>query len=167
MTGENTTHDWAAGVDVEHLAAIRRRPADFAPGGIGHLVLEVMAYSADEGAECVVTLHGDGSVTVTDNGRGTDTRRDGPGRPIRKPVMATPDLRYFEHPDPPRLADGHPRRGLSVVAALSTWLVHTDRRVDGAWTRRYEYGIPVTDLVPVDGDGTTGTTVRFLFLSRA
>ncbi|MDG6108650.1 hypothetical protein Daura_25025 [Dactylosporangium aurantiacum] len=30
-----------------------------------------------------------------------------------------------------------------------------------AWTRRYEHGVPVTDLVPVPADGATGTTVRF------
>jgi topoisomerase IV subunit B len=42
------------------------------------------------------------------------------------------------------------------------WLVHLNRRRDGAWTQRYRYGIPVTGLVPVDPDGSTGTTVRFL-----
>lgn len=28
--------------------------------------------------------------------------------------------------------------------------------------QRYEHGIPVSDLVPVDGDGATGTTVSFM-----
>jgi DNA gyrase/topoisomerase IV subunit B len=32
---------------------------------------------------------------------------------------------------------------------------------NGAWFQRYEHGVPVTDLVPVAGDGTTGTTVHF------
>jgi DNA gyrase subunit B len=50
---------------------------------------------------------------------------------------------------------------MSVVAALSEWLVHTNRRQDGSWTQRYEHGIPVTDLVPVADNGTTGTTVHF------
>ena len=163
----NTTHDWASSVDAGHLAEIREDPTRFAPGGIAHLVLEVIAYAADEAdgtttGRCVVTLHNDGSVSVADNGRGTDTRHDEQGRPIRKPVMATKDLRYFEAPDPRRLPDGHPRRGMSVVAALSEWLVHTNRRRDGAWTQRYEHGMPVTDLLPIPGDDTTGTTVRFL-----
>jgi DNA gyrase subunit B len=56
---------------------------------------------------------------------------------------------------------------MSVVAALSEWLVHTNRRRGGAWTQRYEHGIPVTDLVPIDDDGTTGTTVHFLAARRA
>lgn len=50
---------------------------------------------------------------------------------------------------------------MSVVAALSDWLVHTNRRINGSWTQRYERGIPVTDLNPVPADGTTGTSVHF------
>ncbi|GGS71536.1 hypothetical protein ACFFV7_18735 [Nonomuraea spiralis] len=163
----NTTHDWAGGVDEEHLADIRRRPGEFAPGGVAHLVLEVVAYAADEaesrgGGRCAVVLHPDGSVEVTDDGRGTDTRLDEHGRPVKKPIMATRDLRFFDHPGARTLPDGHPRRGMSVVAALSEWLVHTNRRLNGSWTRRYEHGLPLSDLEPIAGDGTTGTGVRFL-----
>jgi hypothetical protein len=66
--------------------------------------------------------------------------------------MATQDLRFFQNPETPLLPDGHPRRGMSVVAALSEWLIHTNRRVNGSWTQRYEHGIPVTDLEAVDSD---------------
>jgi topoisomerase IV subunit B len=165
---KNTTHDWARTVDAEHLAQVRDRPDVFAAGGATHLILEVLAYAAEEvgaagaSGRCVVTLHADGSVSVADNGRGTDTRHDADGRPVRKPVMATKDLRFFDLPDPQLLPDGHPRRGMSTVAALSTWLFHTNRRRTGAWTQRYEHGIPVTALVAIPGDETTGTTVRFL-----
>jgi len=167
MPWRNTTHDWASRVDAGHLAEVRQQPARFAPGGIPHLILEVIAYAADEAestaaGRCVVTLHNDGSVSVADNGRGTDTRYDEQGHPIKKPVMATKDLRYFEFPDAQRLPDGRPRRGMSVVAALSEWLIHTNHRHDGAWTQRYEHGMPVTDLLPIPENDTTGTTVRFL-----
>ena len=162
-----TTHDWAASVGAGHLAEVRRRAQGLAPGGALHLVLEVLAYAADEAdalgsGRARVTLHGDGSVSVDDDGRGTETRLDDAGRPVRKPVMSTPDLRFFGATDPPALPDGHARRGISVVAALSTWLVHANRRADGAWTQRYEHGVPVTGLVPVDPDGVTGTMVHFL-----
>jgi topoisomerase IV subunit B len=162
----NTSHDWAVLVDREHLAHIRQRPAVFAPGGVLHLVLEVIAYAADEAERagrgpCWVTLFPDGSITVSDAGRGTDIRFDDPTLPVRKPVMATKDLRFFDVPDAPSLPDGQPRRGMSVVAALSDWLVHTNRRADGAWTQRYEHGVPVTDLSPIEPDGTTGTDVWF------
>ncbi|MEV6037909.1 hypothetical protein AB0L65_42640 [Nonomuraea sp. NPDC052116] len=163
----NTTHDWAADVDLGHLSHIRENPDEFAPGGVRHLILEVLAYPADEMAStgagrCTVTLHADGSVSVADEGRGTDTRFDEQGRPVKKPVMASKDLRFFDDPGAEVLADGHPRRGMSVVAALSEWLVHTNRRLNGSWTQRYEHGVPVTGLEPIAGDGTTGTTVHFL-----
>ena len=164
---KNTTHDWAAAVDHEHLAHIREQPETYAPGGMKHLILEVLAYAADEAESAgragrgIVTLHTDGSVSVADDGRGTDTRVDADGRVIRKPVMGTKDLRFFDDPDAEVLPDGHARRGMSVVAALSEWLIHTNRRTSGSWTQQYEHGVPTTDLRPVADDGTTGTTVHF------
>ncbi|MER6443801.1 ATP-binding protein [Streptomyces venezuelae] len=163
----NTTHDWTGTVDLDHLAHIRRNSAAFAPGGVLHLTLEVVAYVADEAAAghgglCRITLHPDGSVSVADDGRGTDTRVDELGRIVKKPVMATKDLRFFDHPEAPSLPDAHHRRGMSVVAALSTWLIHTNRRLNGSWTQRYEHGVPTTDLRPIADDLTTGTTVHFL-----
>jgi topoisomerase-4 subunit B len=160
-----TTHDWALDLDREHVELIRRQPAVYSPGGPLHLVLEALAYPTDEAAygdapRAVVTLHADGSVSVVDNGRGTDTRSEG-GRPVRKPVMATKDLRFFDSPGAQQLSDGHPRRGISVVSALSAWLVHTNHRGDGSWSQRYERGLPVSELVPVPDDGTTGTAVHF------
>lgn len=100
-----TTHDWSVAVDRDHLARIRREPAAFAPGGVRHLVLEVLAYAADEaesagGGRCVVRLHLDGSVSVADDGRGTDTRPDDQGRDVKKPVMSSKDLRFFDSPAP-------------------------------------------------------------------
>lgn len=161
-----TTHDWATAVDAEHLAEVRRNSFRYAPA-VGHLILEVLAYAADEAqavgaGRAAVTLLPDGSVSVADNGRGTDTRYDDRGQPVRKPVIATKDLRFFDDSTAELLPDGHPRRGMSVVAALSDWVVHTNRRRDGAWSQRYHHGVPVTDLIPVDPDGTTGTTIHFL-----
>lgn len=133
----------------------------------GRLVREIVAYAADEaessnGGHCRITLHSDGSVAIADDGRGTDTRLDEHDQVVKKPVMATKDLRLFDHTDTPPLPDTHPRRGMYVVAALSTWLVHTNRRRNGSWTQRYDHGVPTTDLEPITDDGTTGTVVRFL-----
>lgn len=161
-----STHDWTSRIDTGHLDHIRRHPARFAPGGVGHLILEVLAYAAEEaeandGGRCSITLHADGSVSVSDNGRGTATVFDAHGQPVKKPIMVSKDLRFFDAPDPTPLADGHPRRGMSVVAALSEWLVHTNRRDNGSWSQRYEDALPATGLVPIAGDGTTGTSVHF------
>jgi topoisomerase IV subunit B len=154
-------------VDRAHIERIRRQPAVYAPSGRLHLVLEVLAYAAEEAeqadsGEAIVTLHSDMSVSIFDNGRGAATDTSGPGPAVRKPVMSSRDIRFFDSPHPPLLPDGYPRRGLSVVAALSAWLVHTNRRQDGAWTQRYERGVPVTDLAPTPPGGATGTLVRFL-----
>jgi DNA gyrase subunit B len=163
----NTTHDWSGTIDQDHLEHIRSNPAQCAPSGLIHLLLEVLAYANDEAESagrrgtCTVTLHTDSSIAIEDNGRGTDTRVDEHGQLIKKPIMATQDLRFFANPASPLLPDGHPRRGMSVVAALSDWLVHTNRRLNGSWTQRYEHGFPVTDLVPIDSTPATGTTVHF------
>ncbi|MGE5289797.1 MAG: hypothetical protein ACM3ML_21940 [Micromonosporaceae bacterium] len=162
-----TTHDWASAVDFAHLAVIRRDPAAFAPGGVRHLILEIAAYAADEagcinGGHCAITLYRDGSVAMSDDGRDTKTRPGGDGRAVRKPIITSKDLRFFDYPGAQLLADGHPRRGMSVVAALSEWLVHTSRRREGAWSQRHEHGVPVSPLTEIAGDGTTGTTIHFL-----
>ena len=152
-----STHDWERSVDAAHIAQLRGDPVTYAPGGVLHLTLEILAYVADEESRCIVTVHRDGSIRVADDGRGTEMRGD-----KRKPVMATKDLRFFDSPDVQRLPDGYPRRGASTVTALSTWLIHTSRRRDGAWTQRYEHGRPVTGLRPIPAIGRTGTTVHFL-----
>ncbi|WP_199424860.1 ATP-binding protein [Actinotalea solisilvae] len=173
----SATHDWSRTVDLAHLEAVRRAPFAWAPGGVLHLVLEVLAYAAEEAEDraraegdptrrgrCRVVLGTDGSVAVADDGRGTQTRVEA-GNAVRKPVMATRDLRFGgpgEDRGPgPLLPDGHPRRGMSVVSALSVRLVHLNRRREGSWTQDYARGVPVSDLVPVAPDGTTGTTVTF------
>jgi DNA gyrase subunit B len=162
-----TTHDWSTDLDREHLDAIRSRPESYAAGGRRHLVLEVLAY-ADEEAEsigrvghAVVTTHADGSVTVADDGRGTDTRTDEQGRVIRKPVMATRDVRFFDVPDAPRLPDGLPRRGMSTVSALCPVLVHENHRATGAWSQTYRHGIPDGELRAVPAARSSGTSVTF------
>jgi DNA gyrase subunit B len=163
----NTTHDWAGSVDHDHLRQVRDHADRYAPGGVLHLALEVIAYPDDEAeaagqrGSCTVTLHADGSISIADDGRGTDTRVDDDGNIVKKPVMATEDLRFFQDPAAPLLPDGHPRRGMSVVAALSDHLTHTNRRRNGSWTQRYEHGVPVTDLEAVEPSDSTGTTVRF------
>ena len=167
LPGLRTTHDWSAEVDVSHVEAIRRDAARPGAGGATHLVLEVVEYALDEAREGSTTRvdvvrHGDGSIEVVDDGRGTDTRLDVHGVPVVKPVMATRDLRFFGRADAPLLSDGLVRHGMSVVTSLSSWLVHTNRRAEGGWRRRYEHGLPAGAPESTHPDGSTGTSVRFL-----
>lgn len=144
-----TTHDWRKDLDVEHLAEVRERLGTAAAaGGRRHLILEVLAYADEEAASqgrtgtAAVTVLPDGRVTIADDGRGTDTRRDSQGRVVRKPVMATADLRFRDESAAPLLPDGLPRRGMSTVAALSSELVHENHRGAESWSQTYRYGIP-------------------------
>lgn len=164
MLPQPSTHDWTVPVDRAHLDLIRSSPTAHAPGGAAHLLLEVLAYPADEAAVigggcCRVTFTEAGFI-VADEGRGTATVRGEDGRVLRKPVMSTADLRFFDTEPPVLLPDGLPRRGMSVVAALSPRLDHTNRRSEGGWTQSYRFGIPADELTELPGSGRTGTTVE-------
>lgn len=159
-----TTHDWSQDVDTAHLDEAARVARGLGGTMALHLVLEVIAYADDEAAATgrrgavTVTLRG-ADVEIADDGRGTDTRRGEDGRAVRKPVMATRDVRFFDAPEAPLLPDGLPRRGMSTVAAASPFLVHENHRPEGSWRQTYRHGRPDSDLQEVPGDGRTGTTV--------
>lgn len=162
-----TTHEWSRDVDVEHLHSIRASRRAYEAGGVRHQILEVLAYVDDEAAalgrtgHAVVRFTADGMVAIADDGRGTDTRRDEDGDVVRKPVMATRDIRFFDAPSPPLLPDGLPRRGISTVAALTSLLVHENHRREGGWTQEYRHGIPSSALDRLPGRSTSGTIVAF------
>lgn len=167
LPGLRTTHDWSVHADHDHVARVREDLSRRQAGHLEHLVLEVLAYALDEVVQgstrsIEVRRHDDGSWSVRDDGRGTDTRLDARGVPVVKPVMATADLRFFDVDGGEVLADDSPRAGMSVVTSASAWLVHENRRVDGAWRTRYEDGLPVGDPESIDPDGTSGTLVQFL-----
>lgn len=166
-TWVTTTHDWTRDVDAAHLADVRARQDELGVDAV-HLVLEVIAYADDEArarGECgqVEVVLGTEWVSVRDDGRGTDTRFDETGTAIRKPVMATRDVRFFDADPPVLLPDGLPRRGMSTVAAVSAWLTHVNRRRDGAWAQTYRHGMPEAALSVLEPDGTAGTTVCFSY----
>lgn len=167
-----TTHDWSVDVDRAHLLVARELAESLGEGMALHLVLEVIAYADDEAAATgrrgavAVNLRED-EVEVADDGRGTDTRRDDEGRPVRKPVMATPDVRFFGADDPSRLPDGLPRRGMSVVSAVSPLLLHENRRAKGSWVQTYRHGIPLDELRQGPPTRRTGTTVTLRLPSSA
>jgi topoisomerase-4 subunit B len=162
----SSTHDWSVVANAEHIAEVRRDVAHFSEGGITHLVLEVLAYAVDEAIEGTtdrvdVTRHAEGSISVADNGRGTQVRYSDAGVPMVKPIMSTQDLRFFGVNDAPVLPDGRVRSGMSVVAALSEWLIHTNWREGRGWVQRFERGLPTGLLTEIPGGESTGTLVRF------
>ena len=84
----------------------------------------MLTYALDEAVDgsarsIEVSLHVDGSVSVVDDGRGTDTRRDADGTWVVKPVMATPDLRFFGVPESPTARAVTQRRIRAADRSLS------------------------------------------------
>ncbi|ONI71765.1 hypothetical protein BWI15_16635 [Kribbella sp. ALI-6-A] len=159
-----TSHSWLSVADLQHVEDVRANASAY--GDVLHQALEVIAYAVDEGVggtttRARVVLHADGSIEVSDDGRGTATRFDEHGEPMVKPIMATRDLRFFGNPSAPILPDGRRRHGMSVVVALSEWAIHTNHRTEGSWTRRYEYGVPRGPLVSLPAASSTGTTIHF------
>ena len=76
--------------------------------------------------------------------------------------MATKDLRFYGRDDAPLLPTGIVARGISVVAALSDWVVHTNRRAEGGWQQRFEHGVPRGPLESLHGTTQRpGTVVHF------
>ncbi|SMG45143.1 hypothetical protein [Agreia pratensis] len=166
-----TTHNWTHDVDFEHLRVARKLVGPVGCAQLMHMVLEVAAYADDEAYDqqrigLVLIEVSDDQISVADDGRGTDTRRDAHGVAVRKPVMATQDIRFFARQDAPALPDGEPRRGMSAVAAACEQLVHENRRHDGAWSQTYERGVPTSALEDAGQQSETGTVVRLCRLDR-
>ena len=161
---------------LEGLEAVRRRPGMYIGStderGLHHLVYEVVDNAIDEAmaGSCdriVVTLLADGSVLVTDNGRGipVDTHAT-TGRPALETIMTTLHAGAKFTAGAYKVSGGLHGVGSSVVNALSAQMRVEVRRDDRLYYQEYELGKPTTDVVdagplPPDDAGRTGTTVWF------
>src|SRR4051812_41167283 len=165
-----------AGGDVKILrdaAHIRQRPGmyigDTGPKGLHHLVYELVYNSVDEALagfckHIAVVVNVDGSLSVTDDGRGIPVDiHPQSGRPTLEVVLTTVGAGAKFDNNVYKVSAGLHGMGAKAVTALSEWTEARIRRNGRTYVQEYERGKPITevrDLGPA-ADGKTGTTETF------
>ena len=160
--------------DIEVLTGldpVKKRPGMYTDTTRpNHLAQEIIDNSVDEAlaghaSRLDLVLHKDGSVTVTDNGRGmpVDIHPE-QGLPGVEVILSTLHAGGKFSNKNYQFSGGLHGVGVSVVNALSSKLEVTIRRDSKVYRMGFSNGDKVSDLAVIDSCGkrNTGTTVRFV-----
>ena len=172
MTVEYTAKDIQV---LEGLEAVRLRPGMYIGStdqrGLHHLIYEVVDNSVDEAmagycTRVQITIESDGSVRVSDNGRGIPVDiHPTTGRPALETVMTTLHAGGKFGSGAYKVSGGLHGVGASVVNGLSSRMLVEVRRDGFIYSQCHQEGIPVADVMeeaaPKAEADQTGTTIHY------
>ena len=169
---ENGRHYGAEDIQVlEGLDPVRKRPGMYigstGPKGLHHLVYEVVDNSIDEALAgicdtIIVTIFDDNSVEVSDNGSGIPVEKHPQtDKSTVETVLTILHAGGKFNNGAYKVSGGLHGVGVSVVNALSEWLVVRVRRNGNEYMQKFERGNVVGELEVIGKSKATGTTIHF------
>src|SRR5216684_5537458 len=152
-------------------AHIRQRPSMYigntSSSGLHHLVYELVYNSVDEALagychNIHVKIDVDGSLTVSDDGRGIPVEEHHEAkRPTLEVVMTTVGAGAKFDKNTYKVSAGLHGIGAKAVTALSEWVEAEVRRNGRVYAQEYERGKPITEVTERGIAQRTGTKITF------